>query len=525
MTDFNIPKEDNTLFLSPPANKIEESILKNRKLIDDWSFQIGSTSGRNFRANVKKRSLDLAYQYTSDLVAKKKKAFPPHFAPGDDPLIIQTGHQPDFYHPGVLVKYILLDSLVKKLKCVGLNTIVDSDICDSFSLDLSNNDNGEQNSAISFRPLEKPVPYETIDSPDEEELKSFFKSIENILTPSIYKKIRENFKEWQRALKKYPLENGSDISSFFTASKRSFLGEGNCSFYEIPLSQLSQTEEFLSFFLHLVNHRKKFAQIYNSRLCEYRKAHKLRYNANPFPDLLITEDSVELPFWFLEGDKRGDLKVKEISGEEILFSGNTELLRLSAKNSKDPLLSIYTLKNIRPKAIPQTIFYRMFLSDIFIHGIGGAKYDTITDSIIKDFFNVTPPDYITVTMTKYPEIEVENYQDKIEELENILRDIKYNPDRYSQEDGALYVIRKRELLGEIKKDGADKKKIGKEISDINAKLHELLLVYTQSVKDELLRIKQKQELYHTVMRRDLPYFFFSQKELSKFIYDKILRIG
>ena len=31
------------------------------------------------------------------------------------------------------------------------------------------------------------------------------------------------------------------------------------------------------------------------------------------------------------------------------------------------------------------------LSDLFIHGIGGAKYDELTDEIIRRFFGIEPP--------------------------------------------------------------------------------------------------------------------------------------
>ena len=45
---------------------------------------------------------------------------------------------------------------------------------------------------------------------------------------------------------------------------------------------------------------------------------------------------------------------------------------------------------IRPRAITTTMFSRLFFSDVFIHGIGGAKYDTITDEIIKRILRYRP---------------------------------------------------------------------------------------------------------------------------------------
>ena len=46
-----------------------------------------------------------------------------------------------------------------------------------------------------------------------------------------------------------------------------------------------------------------------------------------------------------------------------------------------------------------TMYLRFYLSDLFIHGIGGAKYDELTDEIIRRFFGIEPPRYLTATAT------------------------------------------------------------------------------------------------------------------------------
>ena len=54
---------------------------------------------------------------------------------------------------------------------------------------------------------------------------------------------------------------------------------------------------------------------------------------------------------------------------------------------------------IRPRALITTMYARLVLSDLFIHGIGGAKYDEVTDAIIRRFFGIEPPAYVTATAT------------------------------------------------------------------------------------------------------------------------------
>ena len=50
-------------------------------------------------------------------------------------------------------------------------------------------------------------------------------------------------------------------------------------------------------------------------------------------------------------------------------------------------------------ALVTTLFARLVLSDLFIHGIGGAKYDQLTDELIRSFFGLAPPDYLVISAT------------------------------------------------------------------------------------------------------------------------------
>src|SRR5262249_4059939 len=42
---------------------------------------------------------------------------------------------------------------------------------------------------------------------------------------------------------------------------------------------------------------------------------------------------------------------------------------------------------------------RLFLADLFIHGIGGGKYDELTDEIVRRFYGVEPPRFMVLTAT------------------------------------------------------------------------------------------------------------------------------
>jgi len=83
----------------------------------------------------------------------------------------------------------------------------------------------------------------------------------------------------------------------------------------------------------------------------------------------------ELPFWIFGNRKR-----------ERLFKND-----LTGVNMKS--LAVF------PRAVTLTLFLRLFRTDYFIHGIGGANYEWVQDRVIENFYNQTPPDYIVVSGT------------------------------------------------------------------------------------------------------------------------------
>ena len=53
----------------------------------------------------------------------------------------------------------------------------------------------------------------------------------------------------------------------------------------------------------------------------------------------------------------------------------------------------------RTRALSTTLFSRLCFADLFVHGIGGAKYDAVTDTVLQRYYHVTPPPYLVVSGT------------------------------------------------------------------------------------------------------------------------------
>jgi len=221
-------------------------------------------------------------------------------------------------------------------------------------------------------------------------------------------------------------------------------------------------------------------------LNEYRKLFKIRNLAHPSPNLIIKKNLTELPFWiWKEGDERRKIFIlKEGEGNYLCndFYGKIFLIE------KDGLRSLSSLKilfkerklKIRPKALLLTLYNRLFISDLFVHGLGGAKYDLVTDEIIREFFKVEPPHFLVVSCTLYLNFKSSpvTSDSKISALKKKIRDLEFNPERYVDElsltkkeeiqIGKL-AEKKTELIKKIRRvlTSAEKRNISEEIKAIN----------------------------------------------------------
>jgi hypothetical protein len=99
--------------------------------------------------------------------------------------------------------------------------------------------------------------------------------------------------------------------------------------------------------------------------------------------------------------------VHRVDGKWALTSDSDSLLfdesldAWQAASRLGDFLSAHHLR-ITPRALTLTLFFRLLIVDQFIHGIGGARYDRVTDAVINDFFGLTPPRFCVTTATLLP---------------------------------------------------------------------------------------------------------------------------
>jgi hypothetical protein len=92
---------------------------------------------------------------------------------------------------------------------------------------------------------------------------------------------------------------------------------------------------------------------------------------------------------------------------------------------------------LRTRALSTTLFARLMLGDLFLHGIGGAKYDQVTDRLARQFFGFSLPEFAAVSATLRLPIRRDDVHPKQPiEAERQLRELRYHPERFVDSIGS-----------------------------------------------------------------------------------------
>jgi hypothetical protein len=179
--------------------------------------------------------------------------------------------------------------------------------------------------------------------------------------------------------------------------------------HALTVAPIWQSEPFLLFVYHVMSRADRFAADYNAALRDFRAAHGMTTTTRPMPDLFVSPESVEAPFWLddLAAAKRsrptvfraGDAWVLQLlGGDEFVFEPHADGWDAATKLAR---WLTSTAHRIAPRALTLTTFFRLFLADQFVHGIGGGRYDQVTDSLIARHLAIEPPKFSVTTATMF----------------------------------------------------------------------------------------------------------------------------
>jgi hypothetical protein len=352
-------------------------------------------------------------------------------------LVLASGHQPQLFHPGVWYKNFELSRLARSINGVALHLIIDNDISGLAAIRVPAGSLGQPRiETAAYDCLREDIPFEDRAVDDRLLFESFGRRVEQLIRPFVAEPLVREY--WPAAVEAARRTGRLGLA---IAQARHFLeaqwGLATC---ELPLSDVCESLSFRLFLAGIWSELSRFIDVYNQSLYEYRRVHRIRSRTHPVPPLERDGEWLEAPCWIWTRDdpRRRRLFLRRQSGVlELtdraslrhgiaapdggeLASTADNLARLSAEGVR-----------VRPRALMTTMYARLLVSDLFLHGIGGGKYDQLTDAIIERFFGITPPSFLVLSATL--ELPIPRPDARDEErlrIDRTLRDLEFNPDRY-----------------------------------------------------------------------------------------------
>lgn len=427
------PSEDGALLAVPPLSEAGRLLHENAENLRTWDHDFQGRRATVLRPLVRSQVLETARKYLSSLGIETGKA-------ADDAAdLIVTGHQPELFHPGVWVKNFAVSKIAQKHHGQSLNLVVDNDIPKSSSIRAPWRDQGTLKvGRVDFDGWAGEIPYEDMAVQNESLFESFPGRVKALLNGAVRDPILDDF--WPKALAR---RGSTDrVGPRFAQARRLIEGELGVHNLEIPISQVCETEGFLWFATHILAHLNRFQEVHNHALATYRALHKIRSRHHPVPALGGEGDWREAPFWVWRRrePRRRPLMVRQKQKTVELRIGGEDapLMEIPLHIDQEGCCAVERLQELpamgvrlRTRALTTTMFARFLLGDLFIHGIGGAKYDELGDEVSARFFGFPPPPYLTLSLTLRLGLEDDPASPRLlETTERLIRDLQYNPERH-----------------------------------------------------------------------------------------------
>jgi hypothetical protein len=489
---YRAPAEEGYLCY-PPEPEIVKQLKANQAALNSETVCIDGTPLAQFRREATTEILAAARQYLRDC-GEPVPDFP------DGP-VLMSGHQPELTHCGVLVKTFALHGLARRHGLTPLNLIVDNDTTKNTSLRIA---------VLPAAPLDpaavhlQSVPYDHFEGEVIYEQRRvvdpglFASFVEQVMPLTRHWGFTPLLPEmWAQMRRQY--ERTPILGEIVSATRRGFERRWDCRNLEIPLSRLCGTRVFKRFVRHVVADLPRFHVIYNESVANYRRRNHVRSKNHPVPDLARKDDLLEAPFWRIP-------------------AGQTRRARLLLKPGESP-----DMNDLRSRALTTTMFLRVCLSDGFIHGIGGAKYDEVTDEIIRRWLGLTPPGFIVVTATfrlTLPTFPTTGPD--LQAAERLLRDLNWNPQRYlgaidsQPPDVRRLVEEKNRLIDAEPFARAERKEWFRQLAATTERLRPFVKDQLEQAERRLAECRLEARANEALIRRDFSWCLFPEDVLRRF---------
>jgi hypothetical protein len=436
---YRAPAESGQKLVAPPWAELPDLARANEAWRASADLGIAGQSLAEFGLAARRELLDRAHKY----VAGYHPAAATMHSPGalERPLIF-TGHQPEMVHPGVWVKNFAAGALARSLGGAAVNLIIDADDCRSTAIRIPAGTVDEPHfAAVEFDGPAQKQPWEERGVVAPSVWQSFADLVKSETSSLLAERLLDQW--WPTAQERYAATGR--IGASLAQARHLLEHQWGQQSLELPQSDMCRTDAFRSFACHLMGQLPRFVDAYNGALADYRRAHKIRNHAHPVSNLERRGPWLQAPFWAWSAAEPVRRAVFVRRDESRLLLSDLESFEraLSIDDSGDYADAIAELGRweaegfkLRSRALITTMFVRLAIADLFIHGIGGAKYDEATDAICERFFGVAPPPCAAISGTlRLPIAHATGASGEGARLRQLLRNLEFHPEKFVGSDG------------------------------------------------------------------------------------------
>lgn len=435
--------------------------------------------------------------------------------------VVATGHQPVWHHCGIWMKTVACSRLAQAIRGTALQVVLDHDVCDTtMAIPQVRPDGSWYCRSLSAEQERREDPLE--------HRRPHAQSIEQFLH-RVVESDPEQFCNalWARpgdadAIRWDRFKTIADVITYLQGILSRALGLDNLLY--LPVSQLSATDAFLGFVISVFSNAMYFSRYYNDALAG--QAHSPGNITRCSIQSLAVDSGrgqTELPFWLTgpDGDRRTLCVRQEAGGVTAIMGGSSEIARLDAGSAEHKAQQLEQFLAgagwmLRPKAVPLTLFLRLYLADWFIHGVGGATYEPIADHLIRYYFGMRPAPYGVMTYTALLSRCLRSFRPKhdLSQLRHRLHRAEHNPELYLGAVGhrndrtrLLAEAKKRQILqaGDRTRTAPQRRAAWKLIARINRCLRQYAAQEIHDLRQEI--VQAEGERNSRAVRESREYFF------------------
>ncbi|MCA8988423.1 MAG: hypothetical protein KDA78_12310 [Planctomycetaceae bacterium] len=518
---YRVPRQDEGLLIDPPLSQVQEQILQATENFQSRPASVWGESLQDLRTSARHELTQLLNL--------------PDLNP-NQPLIL-TGHQPEWIHPGVFLKSLVAVACTESTGGIAAHITIDSDTIKTRTITVPQCDQGVwTHQRIPIPLLKSGIPWQEARWASSNVIRKFnnaLQTTEDCLQESPIA---------SRLLESFPDINLTPVEMMI-ALRQSVEQSAGVDLPDVRLSALTQTPTWRWFLAGLITNGESLCQAYNAALARYRKGNDLHSNSHPMPDLQHDDSLTELPLWYwtVENPQRKAVCLRWENGKRLLTTrdGRQETVLPGNMSERAEIISaLETLQanggRLQTRALMTTLYLRLFLADWFIHGIGGAKYDEVTDDLMQTWLGLTPPPFQVATGTfwlplkKGPEKREESLQDNRRKL----RRARFHPNiLFDESDRVRYASlldRKQELIlaqqqsrttglsrSQRRKRTPDNQERYRELETVRSELAKIVENRLAQLEQKCHELKNQQQQRAIAEYREYPILLYSQQMLQK----------